>query len=101
MLDISPSSMTNCYMNVFSYCFTIQGILYVSFQTRDHNWAIYVNPVGVDATVKVQDTRCVAAGYRWNPYYTQLADPLNVSDILWIEHLCRSITSYRGLKPND
>lgn len=45
--------------------------------TQDHNWAIYVNSVGVDATVKVQDTRCVAGGYLWNPYYTQLADPLN------------------------
>ncbi|KAJ4431919.1 hypothetical protein ANN_20526 [Periplaneta americana] len=45
--------------------------------TRNHNWAIYVNPVGVDATVKVQDTRCVAGGYLWNPYYTQLAAPLN------------------------
>lgn len=47
--------------------------------TKNHNWAIWVNPVGVDATVKVQDTRCVAGGYIWNPYYTQLADPLNVS----------------------
>ncbi|XP_066247756.1 uncharacterized protein Rsod [Euwallacea similis] len=45
--------------------------------TRDHNWAIYVNPVGVDAAVKTQATRCVAAGYIWNPFYTQLADPLN------------------------
>ncbi|KAJ9574059.1 hypothetical protein L9F63_008585 [Diploptera punctata] len=45
--------------------------------TRDHLWAIYVNPVGVDATVKVQNTRCVAGGYQWNPFYTQLADPLN------------------------
>ncbi|XP_011873780.1 PREDICTED: uncharacterized protein LOC105565305 [Vollenhovia emeryi] len=45
--------------------------------TRNHNWAIYVNPVGVDAAVKVKDTRCVAAGYTWNPYFTQLADPLN------------------------
>ncbi|XP_014235437.1 uncharacterized protein LOC106658129 [Trichogramma pretiosum] len=45
--------------------------------TRNHNWAIYVNPVGVDATVKVRNTRCVAGGYRWNPYFTQLADPLN------------------------
>ncbi|KAF2895528.1 hypothetical protein ILUMI_10646 [Ignelater luminosus] len=45
--------------------------------TRDHNWAIYVNPVGVDAAVKTQNTRCVAGGYVWNPYYTQLADPLN------------------------
>ncbi|XP_017780045.1 PREDICTED: uncharacterized protein LOC108565217 [Nicrophorus vespilloides] len=45
--------------------------------TRDHNWAIFVNPVGVDAAVKTQNTRCVAGGYVWNPYYTQLADPLN------------------------
>ncbi|XP_076266542.1 superoxide dismutase family protein Rsod [Rhynchophorus ferrugineus] len=45
--------------------------------TRDHNWAIYVNPVGVDAAVKTQNTRCVAGGYVWNPYFTQLADPLN------------------------
>ncbi|XP_063233143.1 uncharacterized protein LOC134536961 [Bacillus rossius redtenbacheri] len=45
--------------------------------TRNHNWAIFVNPVGVDATVKVLNTRCVAGGYMWNPYYTQLADPLN------------------------
>lgn len=47
-------------------------------QTRDHNWAIYVNPVGVDATVKTLATRCVAGGYVWNPFFTQLADPLNV-----------------------
>ncbi|XP_008482269.2 uncharacterized protein LOC103518966 [Diaphorina citri] len=46
--------------------------------TRNHEWAIYVNPVGVDATVKVLHTRCTAAGYIWNPYYTQLAAPLNV-----------------------
>lgn len=46
--------------------------------TRDHNWAIYVNPVGVDAAVQTQDTRCVAGGYIWNPFFTQLADPLNV-----------------------
>lgn len=47
-------------------------------QTRDHKWAIYVNPVGIDATVIDHGTRCTAAGYIWNPYYTQLADPLNV-----------------------
>lgn len=40
---------------------------------------MYVNPVGVDAAVKVKDTRCVAGGYTWNPYFTQLADPLNVN----------------------
>ncbi|CAH0556110.1 unnamed protein product [Brassicogethes aeneus] len=45
--------------------------------TRNHNWAIYVNPVGVDAAVKTTATRCVAGGYVWNPFYTQLADPLN------------------------
>lgn len=37
-----------------------------------------MNPVGVDALVQQTLTRCVAAGYVWNPYYTQLADPLNV-----------------------
>nr|CAD7402226.1 unnamed protein product [Timema poppensis] len=47
--------------------------------TRNHNWAIYVNPVGVDASVQILNTRCVAGGYIWNPYYTQLADPLNVT----------------------
>ncbi|XP_052752768.1 uncharacterized protein LOC113514487 isoform X1 [Galleria mellonella] len=45
--------------------------------TMNHNWNIFVNPVGVDAAVKVTNTRCVAGGYRWNPYFTQLADPLN------------------------
>ncbi|XP_055586324.1 uncharacterized protein LOC129738996 [Uranotaenia lowii] len=45
--------------------------------TSNHNWNIWVNPVGVDAAVKQVETRCVAAGYVWNPYYTQLADPLN------------------------
>ncbi|EGI59506.1 hypothetical protein G5I_12335 [Acromyrmex echinatior] len=49
--------------------------------TRNHNWAIYVNPVGVDAAVKIKDTRCVAAGYTWNPYFTQLADPLNLISV--------------------
>lgn len=47
--------------------------------TRNHNWQIFVNPVGVDAAVKPTVTRCVAGGYVWNPFYTQLADPLNVS----------------------
>ncbi|VVC90046.1 unnamed protein product [Leptidea sinapis] len=45
--------------------------------TLNHRWEIFVNPVGVDAAVKVTNTRCVAGGYRWNPYFTQLADPLN------------------------
>ncbi|KAG8225429.1 hypothetical protein J437_LFUL004250 [Ladona fulva] len=45
--------------------------------TQNHNWAIFVNPVGQDAAVPTYNTRCVAGGYRWNPYYNQLADPLN------------------------
>ncbi|XP_026804205.1 uncharacterized protein LOC113547860 [Rhopalosiphum maidis] len=52
--------------------------LYNKNMTKNHKWAIYVNPVGIDATVKDHGTRCTAAGYIWNPYYTQLADPLNV-----------------------
>lgn len=50
--------------------------------TRNHQWQIYVNPVGVDATVK-SATRCVAGGYVWNPHYTQLADPLNVRNEIY------------------
>lgn len=46
--------------------------------SRHHHWNIFVNPVGVDATVAQTATRCVAGGYIWNPFYTQLADPLNV-----------------------
>jgi hypothetical protein len=44
--------------------------------TRNHHWKVFVNPIGVDATVR-SATRCVAGGYTWNPFYTQLADPLN------------------------
>lgn len=51
---------------------------FVFEQTRNHHWKIFVNPVGVDAIVQQTITRCVAGGYTWNPYYTQLADPLNV-----------------------
>lgn len=43
--------------------------------TRGHNWSVYVNPVGVDAGIKFFQSRCVAAGYRWNPFLVQLAFP--------------------------
>ncbi|XP_040583567.1 uncharacterized protein Rsod [Lepeophtheirus salmonis] len=46
-------------------------------KTNDHNWSIYVNPVGHDAAVEFQRARCTAAGYRWNPTHIQLADPLD------------------------
>lgn len=35
--------------------------------------------------MKIKNTRCVAAGYIWNPYFTQLADPLNVIKSISIE----------------
>jgi len=43
--------------------------------TDGHEWSIYVNPVGHDASVKFHNARCTAAGYRWNPTHIQLADP--------------------------
>lgn len=55
-----------------------------SIQTYNHHWSIFVNTVGVDATVQQTITRCVAGGYVWNPFYTQLADPLNVCHIMLI-----------------
>lgn len=45
--------------------------------SRDHRWAIYVNPVGVDAAVASPAHRCVAAGFVWNPAFVQLTDPRN------------------------
>ena len=43
--------------------------------TQNHDWSVYVNPVGHDAAVEFQSARCTAAGYRWNPTHIQLADP--------------------------
>lgn len=46
--------------------------------SHDHRWAVYVNPVGVDAAVASPTHRCVAAGFVWNPAFVQLTDPRNV-----------------------
>ncbi|XP_037282961.2 uncharacterized protein LOC119175975 [Rhipicephalus microplus] len=40
-------------------------------QTRGHHWAVYVNQVAHDAVEKSEKSRCIAAGYRWNPYLAQ------------------------------
>lgn len=67
----------------FQFCFFLYR------QTRNHHFKIFVNPVGVDAVVAPTNVRCVAGGYVWNPFYTQLADPLNVSKhlrLLWLMH---------------
>ena len=37
--------------------------------TSGHKWAIFVNQVGADAFLKDQKTRCIASGFRWNPYF--------------------------------
>ncbi|ODM91430.1 Superoxide dismutase [Cu-Zn] [Orchesella cincta] len=46
--------------------------------TRKHGWSVWVNRIGHDAAVKSLAHRCVAAGYRWNPFFVHLADPNNV-----------------------
>jgi len=43
--------------------------------TGNHNWAIFVNPVGHDAAVQFYNARCTAGGYRWNPDFIHLANP--------------------------
>ena len=43
--------------------------------TRNHDWSIYVSPVGHDAAVEFLTARCSAAGYRWNPTHIHLANP--------------------------
>lgn len=70
-------------------------MIFFFLQTKNHNWAIYVNPVGVDATVKTQAHRCGAGGYMWNPYYTQLADPLNVR--FFSQHIIRSQNNHKNV----
>jgi hypothetical protein len=39
--------------------------------THGHEWAIYVNQVGEDAFNQIDSVRCLAAGYRWNPYLSK------------------------------
>ncbi|RWS08541.1 uncharacterized protein B4U79_07981 [Dinothrombium tinctorium] len=36
--------------------------------TFGHNWAVYVTQVGEDAFSSAEKVRCLASGYRWNPY---------------------------------
>ena len=39
--------------------------------TYDHKWAVFVSPVGEDAFNQVDSVRCLASGYRWNPYLSK------------------------------
>lgn len=36
--------------------------------TEGHEWAVFVNQVGEDAFNSVPNVRCLAAGFKWNPY---------------------------------
>lgn len=39
--------------------------------TKNHKWAVYVNQVGADAYIDLKNVRCLAGGYRWNPYLVE------------------------------
>lgn len=39
--------------------------------SSSHNWAIFVNQVGEDAYIAADEVRCIAAGFRWNPFLAQ------------------------------
>lgn len=39
--------------------------------SHGHNWAIFVNQVGADAFIPAEEVRCIAAGFKWNPYLAQ------------------------------
>lgn len=39
--------------------------------TKNHRWSVYVNQVGADAYIEVKNVRCLAGGYRWNPYLVE------------------------------
>lgn len=38
---------------------------------QGYNWAIFVNQVGEDAYIAADEVRCIAAGFKWNPYLAQ------------------------------
>lgn len=48
--------------------------------TSGHNWAVFVNQVGEDAYNSVATVKCLAAGYRWNPYLADATNPNYKSD---------------------
>ncbi|GIY38582.1 putative RNA-directed DNA polymerase from transposon X-element [Caerostris darwini] len=48
--------------------------------TKGHEWAIYVNQVAHDAVEKVETSRCISAGFRWNPYIVKSDDDLYKSE---------------------
>lgn len=48
--------------------------------TTGHKWAVFVNQVGVDAYNNFDDVRCLAAGYRWNPYLSNSENKLYKKD---------------------
>lgn len=48
--------------------------------TTGHKWAVYVNQVGHDAVEKVENVRCIAAGFSWNPYNVKTDDDLYKKD---------------------
>lgn len=39
--------------------------------SENHNWAVFVNQVGEDAFITADEVRCIAAGFKWNPYLAQ------------------------------
>ena len=39
--------------------------------SESHNWAIFVNQVGEDAFIAADEVRCIASGFKWNPYLVQ------------------------------
>lgn len=44
----------------------------------NHKWSVYVNQVGADAEVRSEKTRCIAAGYLWNPYLVVSGDEVSL-----------------------
>lgn len=39
--------------------------------SKNHGWSIFVNQVGEDAYIAADDVRCIASGFKWNPYLAQ------------------------------
>lgn len=68
-LEYKDGSLSNTYVQVD---LKLRGDGIHDLETSEsHNWAVFVNQVGEDAYITADEVRCIAAGFKWNPYLAQ------------------------------
>lgn len=68
-LEHKDGSLSDTYIQID---LKLRGDGIHDLETSDsHNWAVFVNQVGEDAYITTDEVRCIAAGFKWNPYLAQ------------------------------